>query len=229
MRMISIETSGREGSVAALRGEAGGVECLRQSILPANQRTAQSLAPALRALLTEAGWSPGSIELVAVANGPGSFTGLRLGVTTAKMLAYAVGAEIIGVDTLDVLAEQAPPDEGRVWTVGDAQRQELFAASFEAVDVGGTRRLSETVIMTQEKWLAGLKAGDRVIGPALGRLAARLPDYVVALPQELWQPTAEAVGQVAWRAYRAGRRDDVWQLLPNYIRPSAAEEKRLRK
>jgi tRNA threonylcarbamoyladenosine biosynthesis protein TsaB len=210
--------------VAALDGEATGVHCLEQKQLPASERTAKSLAPGLREMLRQVDWPAESIELLAVTIGPGSFTGLRIGVTTAKALAYAVGAQIIGVDTLEVLAAMAPASAGRLWTIMDAQRQELFAASFD-VGEAAARRTSDTRIMHQEKWLAGLRPGDQVTGPALERVAARLPAHILALPPELWQPTAAAVGQVAWRAYQAGRRDDVWKLLPNYYRPSAAEEK----
>jgi tRNA threonylcarbamoyladenosine biosynthesis protein TsaB len=165
------------------------------------------------------------MELVAVTSGPGSFTGLRIGVTTAKTLAYAVGAEIIGVDTLDVIAAQARAPAGRLWPIVDAQRQELFTAEFEVSHDEVTRRVGDTVVMKQEQWVAQLRASDRVTGPALRILTASLPADVVAAPEELWQPTAAAVGQVAWRAYQAGQRDDVWKLLPNYHRLSAAEEK----
>jgi tRNA threonylcarbamoyladenosine biosynthesis protein TsaB len=225
VRIIAIESSGRHGSVAALRGERAGVCCLEQTQLPASERTAQSLAPSLRAILRKVDWPVDSLELICVTVGPGSFTGLRIGVTTAKTLAYAVGAQIIGVDTLEVLAAQAPAAARRLWTIMDAQRQELFAAAFEVVDGSRPQRIFETAIMGQEKWLAELRAGDRVTGPALQRVAVRLPAEVVALPVELWQPTAAAVGQVAWYAYQAGQRDDIWILLPNYFRPSAAEEK----
>jgi tRNA threonylcarbamoyladenosine biosynthesis protein TsaB len=225
VRIIAIESSGRHGSVAALHGEATGVHCLEQKLLPANERTAQTLAPGLREIMRQVDWPADSIELVAVTIGPGSFTGLRIGVTTAKTLAYAVGAQIIGVDTLEALAAQAPAAAGRLWTILDAQRQELFAAAFEVLEDGPPRRISDTVILGQEKWIAGLRAGERVTGPALQRMAGRLPAEGLALPAELWQPTAAAVGQVAWRAYQAGQCYDVWKLLPNYFRPSAAEEK----
>ncbi len=225
MRIIAIETSGRHGSVAALSGEAAGVTCVDQILLPSSERTARSLAPALRDLLHQAGWQARSIELVSVTSGPGSFTGLRIGVTTAKTLAYAIGAEIIGVDTLEVLAAQASASAGPLWTVIDAQRQEVFTAAFDVFENGPPRRVSDTAVMKEDDWLAGLRAGDRVTGPALRSLAARLPAGVIAAPEELWQPTAAAVGLVAWEAYQSGRRDDVWKLLPNYYRLSAAEEK----
>jgi tRNA threonylcarbamoyladenosine biosynthesis protein TsaB len=225
VRILAIETSGRHGSVAALRGEAGGIDCLGQILLPASERTARSLAPALRDLLHKVEWRPDSIELVAVTIGPGSFTGLRIGVTTAKTLVYAVGAQIIGVDSLEVLAQAAPANENRLWAIMDAQRQELFVAPFDISISSTPRRIGATVVIKQEEWLAGLRAGDCVTGPALQRMAARLPANVVAVPEELWQPKAESVGHVAWRAYQAGQRDDIWKLLPNYFRPSAAEEK----
>src|SRR5215813_11089947 len=114
MRILAIETSGRHGSIATLCGEAEALSVVGQTMLNAEQRTAQALAPALRSLLSEAGWRPDSVELVAVAVGPGSFTGLRIGVTTAKTLAYAVGCQAIGVHTLLAIAAQAPTDVNSV-------------------------------------------------------------------------------------------------------------------
>src|SRR5262245_21398293 len=130
MRTIAIETSGRVGSVAALKCEGDRADILGEIILGEDQRTAQRLAPAIRELLSDVSWSPADVELVAVAVGPGSFTGLRIGVTAAKSFAYAVGAQIVGVNTLAVLAAQAPPSAAPLWTVMDAQRRELFAARF---------------------------------------------------------------------------------------------------
>src|SRR5215207_3267182 len=129
-RILAIESSGRHASVATLLGDAGGTRMLGQSLLSGDERTAQMLAPTIQKLLTEAEWSPKSVELVAVTVGPGSFTGLRIGVTTAKAFAYAIGADVLGINTLEALAVQSPPSESPLWTVLDAQRQELFAAKF---------------------------------------------------------------------------------------------------
>src|SRR3972149_6836639 len=103
------------------------------------QRTAQILAPGVRDLLDAHDWAPASIQLIAVAIGPGSFTGLRIGVTMAKTFAYAVGAQVIGVNTLAVLAEQARHLSGPLWTVMGDQRQALYAAKFVDGGGGGTR------------------------------------------------------------------------------------------
>ena len=99
-RILAIESSGRHASVATLWGDADGTRLIGQTLLSGDERTAQVLAPAIQQLLAAADWSPKSVELVAVTVGPGSFTGLRIGVTTAKAFAYAIGAEVLGVNTL---------------------------------------------------------------------------------------------------------------------------------
>jgi tRNA threonylcarbamoyladenosine biosynthesis protein TsaB len=224
-RIIAIETSGRHGSVALLWGDGEAARLIKQTELTGNERTAQSLAPALGELLNEVGWPMRSVELIAVAAGPGSFTGLRIGVTTAKTLAYATGAELVAVNTLEAIAAQIDSSPSPLWAIVDAQRQELFAAKFEFDAAGWPRPLQETSIVPQETWLSGLEPGDHVMGPALRRLAARMPKGVTAVAQESWQPMAAAVGRVGWKRYRAGERTDLWQLVPNYYRASAAEEK----
>jgi tRNA threonylcarbamoyladenosine biosynthesis protein TsaB len=226
--ILAIESSGRHSSLATMLGEPAQTRLIGQTLLSGDERTAQVLAPTIKQLLESANWSAKDIDLVAVAAGPGSFTGLRIGITTAKAFAYAVGAEIVGVNTLESLALQAMPAAAPVWTILDAQRQELFAAKFVVEEQGIVRTVRETFIVGQDAWLADLETGDRVLGPALKRLVSRLPNGVEMLPEPLWQPTAAAVGQIAWQQYQAGHRDDVWKLAPNYYRLSAAEEKRMR-
>jgi tRNA threonylcarbamoyladenosine biosynthesis protein TsaB len=227
MRIVALETSGRHGSLAALTTSAAAdLTLLRQIDLAGDQRTAQVLAPHFRQMLAEIEWSPQSIDLVAVANGPGSFTGLRLGVTTAKVFAYAVDAQIVAVNTLAAIASKSLQSPTPVWAIMDAQRQELFAAKFSASESGQLHCVIQTQIMSQEAWLTALRPGDHVTGPALRRIAERLPVGVINAPEDVWQPTAAAVGRVAWQAYHAGQRDDVWKLTPAYYRLSAAEEKK---
>jgi tRNA threonylcarbamoyladenosine biosynthesis protein TsaB len=225
-RILAIESSGRHASVALLCGNADIPDLVRQTLLSSDERTAQVLAPTIQTLLKTADWSPKSIELVAVTVGPGSFTGLRIGVTTAKAFAYAIGADVIGVNTLESMALQAGPSASPLWTILDAQRQELFAAKFVVSEHQDVRVERETCIIPQDQWLTTLRSGDRVIGPALKRLAPGLPAGVEALPELSWQPVAASVGQLAWKNYQAGHRDSIWKLSPNYYRPSAAEEKR---
>lgn len=225
-RILAIESSGRHASAALLCGNADDLELVGQSSLSSEERTAQVLAPTIQQLLNAADWPPKTIELVAVTIGPGSFTGLRIGITTAKAFAYAVAADVIGVNTLESMALQATPSASSLWTILDAQRQELFAAKFFVTEHHDICVERGTCIISQDHWLAGLQSGDRVIGPALKRLASRLPSGIDALPEQSWHPMATSVGQLAWKYYQAGHRDSIWKLSPNYYRPSAAEEKR---
>ncbi|MGE0607508.1 MAG: tRNA (adenosine(37)-N6)-threonylcarbamoyltransferase complex dimerization subunit type 1 TsaB [Pirellulales bacterium] len=221
MRILALETSGLSGSVAAI---ADGT--LIELPLNAKQRSAQSLAPAIRGVLRQAGWQPTDVNLVAVTQGPGSFTGLRVGATTAKVFAYAAGAEVLGVNTLEVLARQVPPECAAIETVIDAHRQQLFVGRFERTPPGHLCWQGETELVEFDDWLQALSPDRWLCGPILEKLRPQLPDWVQLVSETCWQPRAAAVGQLAAEQYAAGRRGDIWQMLPFYGRASAAEEKR---
>jgi tRNA threonylcarbamoyladenosine biosynthesis protein TsaB len=110
MRILAIETTDKIGSVAAMAG----CNLLVELMLERTQRSAQSLPPAMQRLLEQVGWKPADVQLVAVSIGPGSFTGLRVGVTAAKVFAYAVGAEILGISTLEAIAANCGEDDRRL-------------------------------------------------------------------------------------------------------------------
>ena len=221
MRILALETTERVGSVAAWHGD----NLLLQNDLAPDQQSARSLALGLRDVLAEVGWRPGDVELVAVSQGPGSFTGLRVAVTTAKSFAYAVGAEVLGVDTLETIAAGAPDRVSRLAVAMDAQRGDVVAQRFERGRDGWLRPVEPASLIPADEWLAGLAAGWSVSGPVLRKLVGRLPSHAVALEAACWRPTAANVARLAARDHAAGRRDDLWGLVPHYSRRPAAEEK----
>jgi len=180
----------------------------------------------MRSLLQTVGWAPGDVQLVAVARGPGSFTGLRVGVTTAKVFAYAVGAAVLGVDTLEVIAAAAPPAHSSLCVIVDAQRGDVVAGWFQRGADGWFEPLEPAQLVPVGQWASRLTPGTAVSGPALRRYAAQLPPEITVLDEGLWSPRAANVGRLAARLYAAGRRDDLWALVPHYSRRSAAEEKK---
>lgn len=220
MRILALETSTRWGSVAAMLED----QLLGEIALPTDRRTAQSLVPAIRELLGHVGWKPADIQLVAVTEGPGSFTGLRIGVTAAKTLAYAVNANLIGVNTLEVIAAQSP-EATEICAVMDAQRKQLFVAAFRRSGGDSLLAMQPTRIVDVDQWLGMLRDQVTVTGPPLGKLRERLSSRIRVAPEEGWPPRASTVGRVAWRHFRAGKRPDIWGLVPRYYRSSAAEEK----
>lgn len=221
MRLLAIETSELVGSVAALDG--GNV--LAEHDLPRNQGSAQSLAPALKGLLCEVGWRPDQLELVAVTIGPGSFTGLRVGVTTAKVLAYSAKAEVLGIDTLEAIATGCPPEIDHLAVAMDAQRGQVVAGTFRRDREGWLAASGPWQLADLEPWLAALPPGISLAGPVLSRMSQALADGVCQVDPQYWSPKASSVGRVAARRYAAGERGDLWALVPRYYRRSAAEER----
>ena len=222
MRILALETTEKTGTVAAMLD--GNV--LKELNLAPTQRSAQSLAPAMLDLLDQVGWRSGDVQLVAVSRGPGSFTGLRVGVTAAKVFAYAVGAEVLGVDTLEAIATAAPRDVADVSAVVDAQRGQVAARRFTRQADGRFQPVGPEVLLDVETWLEELPPEAAATGPMLVKVAERLPSHVRTLDPRHWPPRASVVAQLAARDYAEGRRDDLWRLVPHYSRRSAAEEKR---
>lgn len=221
LRVLALETSSLHGSAAAY--DPSGVSNLLR--LDQTQRTAQTLACGVEAVLQQVTWTAADVQLIAVTQGPGSFTGLRAGVTFAKALAYATGAEVIGVNTLHAIAAQSPELAGRTWAVLDAQRQQLFGAMFGRSSANSPSEAEPTRIYNRDEWLQRLQADDVVTGSGLEPLLAHIPANVVVAPQDTWQPSAITVAKVGLAQYQAVGPSDLWKLVPNYYRKSAAEEK----
>jgi tRNA threonylcarbamoyladenosine biosynthesis protein TsaB len=192
-------------------------------------RHGRDLLPSIRDLLREAEWSLGQLDAVAVGLGPGSFTGLRIGVTTAKLLAYLTGAELIGLDSLEGIAQNAPAHILRIHVVADAQRKAVYAAEF-ARSAAGSNLLCvhESRVESLEVWSSRLAQGGgaMVLGPGLESEAIRacIPSGLEFGPRELNRPDAARLIQMARRYQEEGNRADLWSLAPRYLLRSAAEE-----
>ena len=221
MNILALETTNWIGSVAAM---TDGKLLLELELNP-QQRTAQSLPSGIETLLERVGWKPADVQLIALTIGPGSFTGLRIGVTMAKTFAYSVGAEVLGVNTLETIAQAAPADVSALTAVIDAQRDDVVVRTFSRGPEGFFLPEGDQQLISIDRWLQDLPTGMAVTGPALAKLASRLPAHVTALEEKYWTPRAAMVAQLAHRQYTAGRRDDLWTLSPQYSRQSAAEEK----
>lgn len=226
MKTLAIDSSLAAGSVAALSGGQ-----IVEQRLPVTGEHARRLAAALDASARSLGWTTAAAELVGVVRGPGSFTGLRVGVATAKAIAWATGARLVGVSGFEVIARQSAVHDGfttgEIHVAYDAGRGELFVATVAAApDAPGGWRAGEPRLLEISAWLEQLPRGGRVSGPALEAMADRLTsrDDLAIAPREAWLPTAATVGGLAMALAAAGRTDDPQALLPDYLRPSYAHE-----
>ncbi len=222
-RIVAIETSSRRGSVAI----GCGGDLIATAEFSADQRHAAELLPAIDRLCRSAGWPPASIEQVYVSIGPGSFTGLRVAVTTARHLSLAVGARLVGVESLAVIADNArlaatPPD--RLAVILDAKRKQVFAASFERRR-GEYAAVEAPALVEPAAWLTGLPRPLAVTGEGIGYHQAAVDAAgVEVLEESLRLPRAESVHQLGWRLACAGRFAARDALVPLYIRRPEAEE-----
>jgi tRNA threonylcarbamoyladenosine biosynthesis protein TsaB len=225
MNVLVLDTSTDRAAI----GLSVGTEVHFTSTIAQGRRHGRDLIPQLAALLRQGGIGPRDVHVFAVGLGPGSYTGLRVGVTAAKTLAYVTGSPIIGLDSLEAVAQNAPVKARRVTVIADAQRGDIYVAEFVRArpdaPLVGTRRSRIEPLST---WLGRLEPGTLVLGPALNSLAIRaaVPPEIVAADAALNYPDGRHLIELTREARASGRRDNAWLLEPDYLRKSAAEEKR---
>lgn len=221
-RALAIETSGRMGSVA-LADDSGVVEELR---FPHGLRHAAEMIPMIDRLCRGRGWGAGDIEEIYVSAGPGSFTGLRIGITLAKTLAFTTGAKIVAVPSARVLVENAPAEAQHVVIVLDAKREQIFTARFERV--GGAWQEREPAAVDALTAVLGRSPRPvHLIGEGIPFHQAYIPSdgEVVVTPAESWTARASVVAQLGRELAAAGQFTDPYTLTPIYIRLPEAQEK----
>jgi tRNA threonylcarbamoyladenosine biosynthesis protein TsaB len=220
-RLLILETSGAVGQVAL----AEGPRLLGIRPLEASRRHARDLAPAVADLLGGLGWKPRDLNAVVVGRGPGSYTGLRIGLMSAKTLAYATGCALLAIDTFPAIAFQSPEEALVLDVVADAQQDKVYAQRFERRSPGEElAAVSPLGIQKFAAWLEALPPGGWVSGPGLRGQEGRLPPGVRAVDAAHWDPQPGSLLELGLARYRRGERDDVWAVEPLYLRPSAAEE-----
>ncbi len=218
--LLAVETSGMQGSIAIFDGS---VLVCERILGTSGTRHAQTLPAEVAAALAHCHLQPREIRSVAVSIGPGSFTGLRVGLTFAKTIAWLNDAKLVAVDTLRAIAQQVPPDIEFVTAIIDAQRTEFFAATYRW---NAERRLRVAVDDVHLVSVAELPTEYPIVGPACGKLEAVAPDRFDVLDESLWQPHAVSVGQIGLHMLDQQQFADPDTLEPVYIRLSYAEEKR---
>ena len=233
MFLLAIETSSRIGSVALYAD--GRIVCERS--FEHGLQNAAHLLPLIDDACREVSATGRDITHVAVSIGPGSFTGLRIGVTLAKTLCFATGAKLIAVPTLPVIASNAPQAARYVMPILDAKRDQVYAAMYELRHGGTEARRQEA----QER-----HALDEIIPPQLVHLPELLhkvprpllilgegvkyhrqhiPADVEVAPDSLWLPRAATVVHIALQLHQQGAYADPFKLTPMYIRKPEAQER----
>lgn len=217
--VLVIETSGRAGQVAVARGDV----LLAKRPLDEARRHARDLAPAVAGLLAAQGWKARDLHGIFVSLGPGSYTGLRVGIMSAKALAYATGCALLGIEPFAAIALQAPAEAARLDVIADAQQGNVYVQSFARTAADAWHAVAPLAIRPLDEWLAQREPTAWASGPGLHTYAKRMPTGVPLTPEDAWDPRAESLLRLGMPRVRAGERDDAWTLEPLYLRPNAAE------
>jgi tRNA threonylcarbamoyladenosine biosynthesis protein TsaB len=222
IRALALETSGRLGSVALAE----------DGVAVAVERFDYGLQNAARILLLIDGlcrahrWTPSDPRQLYISIGPGSFTGLRIAVTLAKTLAFVTGAAVIPVQTVDVLAQNAPAEARELIIVLDAKRGQIFTSRLIR-EAGIWKQIEPPHLDRLPDVLARAGRPVHLLGEGIPyhRDAFTESPEIIATAPDTWIGRAEVVASLGYQLALGGNAVDLISLVPLYIRRPEAEEK----
>lgn len=230
MKVLGIETSGNIGGI---------VICQDKHIITARDfrgmQHGKELVPAIKSALLEISCTLKDIDLIAVDVGPGSYTGLRVGVTCAKILAYALQKPVVDVPIFDIIARNYTADSTPICPVLDARRNHVYACVYETAPASREqglegvqwKRVSEFLVIQPEKLLSVLPRPIIIFGDGVAPYRDIFHQKDIFIDKEEWAiPKAEHVALLGERMYEAGYQCETDKLLPLYLRQAEAIEKR---
>ena len=219
MLIISIDTSGKSGGITLAVGDSNSFRVLASSPVAGGTFSAQ-LVPTLTELLQQHGVSPHEIGGFVAASGPGSFTGLRVGLAAIKGLAEVLEKPIAIVSVLEALASSSE-QPGKVAALLDAGRGELFFGLYDIYD-GRVQKIDEQ-LLSQDECLAAIKREKPVCAVASDPSIVAVMQSAGVQLQSVARPGSEAVARIGLRRLLAGDTVSVEELDANYLRRSDAE------
>ena len=226
MNILALDTSAKTTSVCIASDE----QILSEFSVIATQTHSQTLMPTLQSAVQSCGISLKEIDLYAVSNGPGSFTGLRIGIGAIKGMAMGAQKPCIGISTLEALAQNLYGMHGIICAVMDARCNQVYTASFTMKNGVFTRITADEALSVDE--LGGVLRGyiEPIVLVGDGaelcyeQLKERIPNIQIAAPANRYQ-RASSVAACAWR--HASEAVSAADLLPLYLRLPQAERERL--
>lgn len=202
-------------------------------VLNCGKTHSQKIMPQIENMLAGLGIVCSDIDCFAAANGPGSFTGVRIGAATLKAMAHAFDKPCVTVSTLMALAQNVMYFPGIICPILDARRSQVYTAMFEG-GKDGLGRMTEDAAMGLDELLTELKAKDREVlflGDGIfvhrDRIISELGDKANFAPPNLNMNMAGSVAFLGMQAFKRGETKKYSEVVPSYIRLSQAERERL--
>ena len=224
--ILSMDTATPCSAVSLTFGTRQNGRVLASLSLTGNVTHSRRLFNAIDYLMKEAEVDWPAISGIGVSLGPGSFTGLRIGMATAKGLAAAAGKPLFGVSTLDSLAAKCVTSK-LICTVLDARKKEVYAAFYRCSDNGYSERITDMAVMAPEKLVSEISEPVVMVGDGAmvycDLFKTLLGEKVSFAPSQLHEPSAPSLGMLAGEMFEAGEQLDLADATPVYIRSSDAE------
>lgn len=228
MKILSVDSSATAASVAITEDET----LLAEYTIDNGNTHSETILPMIEAALDMLGLKMADVDIFAVSNGPGSFTGVRIGTATIKGLAFASQKACVGVSTLEALAYNLVGFEGVICPVMNARRSQVYTALFESDGKSLTRLEEDTPMAVSEldEKLAARGVKVRFCGDGYDVTVPELQkcEYIET-PRRLRVQSAYSVAMVALDKYRNGIFCNDAELVSTYLRPSQAERERAEK
>ena len=222
MLTLAIDTATKVCSIALCREQ----EVLAEYTINMGMTHSEGLLPQIEQLLNRCKVEKNSIELLAVSMGPGSFTGLRIGLATAEAMAYSWHCCLHGVDTLEALAYNIPLEGILLSPVLDAQKGNYYQALYKW-ETGQLVKLSPVEVVSKDRLLEKIKEQQMptlLLGECNKLAKLDLPDNVRLAPASLRMPKGSSVALAAAAGFDPEQDKKIFGLEPYYIRRSEAEE-----
>jgi tRNA threonylcarbamoyladenosine biosynthesis protein TsaB len=224
VRILAADTSTKTGSVALVEDAL----LIAEYTLNVSETHSARLLPTIDRVLTDAGIGINEVDGLAIAAGPGSFTGLRIGLATFKGLALAGNKKLVAVPTLDALASSLAFCAQLVCPMLDARMGEVYAALYRFKG-SSLERISQDLVVTVEDLFREVDEPVVVSGDGIplyrDRIVSVLGDRAIFAHPRFWIPRAVNVAAIALPRLERGESDDIDALAPIYVRQSEAERK----
>lgn len=225
MKVLAIETSTMAGSVALVDGD----ELVSEYLLNIDITHSERLLLAIDCVLRDTKMPVGEIDGFAISIGPGSFTGLRIGTSTIKGLAYAANKPVVGIPTLDAMAENISFTDYLICPILDARKKQVYTALYKRGTKDRLEKITPDLVINPSELLKKIQERVVFLGDGLKvyhtLIKETLQDMALFAPLNLRLPRAANVAKLSLCQFKENNVLDLDTFTPSYVRPSEAEEK----